>query len=884
MSTYSAVWSSFNNGELSPRLDGRVDMPQYMKGGRICLNWLPTVQGPLVRRGGTRLIGSTLNSQNPSLLVPFSRSRTESYLLEFGDGVLRLWFNGQIVLAPSNIPLIFNTPYLQQELFNSDGTPALSWVESIDRLYIAHPNHPPYVLSFFGPQVWTLNPLDYFDGPWQDPNTNQALAMYISGGVTIGSVILIHTSPATPFFQAGHIGSLMRIHQQDLSTVKPWQPGQKTPVIAVGVQRRSGFNTYQATNTAPGPVPAGGVTFDYTRTGGSTLTQTEGAAWDGDQTTELTAVGGTHWFSTGVQWAYQDCGYGVAQITGVFIDGTGAVATVKRQFPVATLGAPGSWHWEMGAWNTLNGYPSQATFFDQRLTFANGERVWMSVTADFPDFADLQFGQLLADSALTTSILSDQYNRVRWMAPMDVLIVGTEGGEFIIKQQSISDPFGPTNFGVAPQSNYGGRAAGSVRVQTNVLFVQQNGLALREFSYVFAQDSYQSRDMTVQSDHITESGIIQISWAKNPHYIAWCALANGKLIGFTYNPEQAVAGWHRHDLAADGQVVSMASIPSVDGTVDDLYLCVRRENVVAGFASPFYQIERMEQPFNNVAGAAQQDAFYVDSGLTLDNSINASLLIAGDYTTQGATGVTFNAGSAVFAATDIDRYIHYDWMTTEIRADGLRYPLAMRGIALITAFTNSSAVIGTIIAAFPNLNFAAIPANGWRMTVTRLLQSSIPLAWYGRTVSLLLDGAAVPDVEYPETASVGDDILLPIPASIVQAGLKSPAVWQSMKPDQGGDQTGSALGKLRRAVKTTVRVLDELGLKAGRDLKHIDPIDLPNFAQPNDNVPLLREGDSDRITLNMEFDRDGRIMVVADQPLPATLCALAAVIEEEEDS
>jgi hypothetical protein len=97
MATASIVWSSLNDGELSPLLNGRVDMPQYMKGGEIMVNMIPTVQGPAVRRGGTRYIGQTANSTQPSLLIQFSRSQTESYVLEFSNQSLRFYFNGALV-------------------------------------------------------------------------------------------------------------------------------------------------------------------------------------------------------------------------------------------------------------------------------------------------------------------------------------------------------------------------------------------------------------------------------------------------------------------------------------------------------------------------------------------------------------------------------------------------------------------------------------------------------------------------------------------------------------------------------------------------------------------------------------------------------------------
>ena len=97
----SLTWVSFNGGELSPLLDGRIDLPQYMKGGQIMLNLIPTVQGPAVRRGGTRYIADARFSGGvdsaPSLMIRFSRSQTESYVLEFFNNGLRFYSNGALV-------------------------------------------------------------------------------------------------------------------------------------------------------------------------------------------------------------------------------------------------------------------------------------------------------------------------------------------------------------------------------------------------------------------------------------------------------------------------------------------------------------------------------------------------------------------------------------------------------------------------------------------------------------------------------------------------------------------------------------------------------------------------------------------------------------------
>lgn len=884
MADYSPVWSTFNDGELSPLLEGRVEIPQYMRGGKTMLNFLPTVQGPMVRRGGSRYIGNPAVPADPSVLIRFSRSQTNSYVLSFCDRCIRFYFNGALVTDTFGTPYIVHTPYTQADLFDADGLPQIVAAESEDVVYLAHPKYPPQVLSFLGPNNWTLFPLKNVDGPWNDGNSNQSLTVYVSGGVQIGSTVTITAS--ANIFKAGHVGTIFRIHQKDLSSIKPWAPGQRTPVVSVGVQRRSGFNTYQCTNASPGLAPSGGSSLLFVQTGPTTLLHTKGNAWDGDQTTTIDPIGANTYYSTGMQWAYQDCGYGVVRITG-YIDDQHVTGTVLRQMPLGVVGAANvSWIWEMGAWNGVDGYPSQVTFFRQRLTFAGRQRVWCSVVGDFENFADMDFGQVLPDSAVTVQCLSDQVNTIVALSPADTLLVITTGGEFTIGQQSISDPFGPENVLVALQSSYGGRAVVPIRVQQYTLFVQKNGRSVRESSFAFAAGptgSYVSNDLTVLSEHITQSGIIATAWARNPHTIVYMVLGDGSLIGFTYNPEQSVKAWHRHDVGGGGKVVALCVVPNGSGDWDDVYIEVRR--VIDDEGDVNHTIERLEQEFSGLPGANQQDAFYVDCGLTLNNTINAALT-PGDSifgsrasptnaTNTGATGVLFQADLNVFVAADVGRFIHYDWTTTRVGDDGLSYPLATKAIAEITDFVSAQEVRATIIAPWPNTN--QIPANGWRMTVTSFFGSGY---WGNNVVSILADGATTPD---QLSSFTGTQLFtLAVPASIVQAGLKSPAVWQSMKPD-GGDREGSAVGKKRRVVKATIRVLTALGLKLGRDLADLDPIEMRDPTIADDNPPPLFTGDTERQSFEGIYDRAGRIMLMCDQPLPMTVCALAARIQEQED-
>ena len=54
MARASPMLENFNTGELSPMLAGRVGFEKYPNGASLLRNFIPTTQGPHVRRAGFR--------------------------------------------------------------------------------------------------------------------------------------------------------------------------------------------------------------------------------------------------------------------------------------------------------------------------------------------------------------------------------------------------------------------------------------------------------------------------------------------------------------------------------------------------------------------------------------------------------------------------------------------------------------------------------------------------------------------------------------------------------------------------------------------------------------------------------------------------------------
>lgn len=769
MSNASPMLTQFNAGELSPLMSGRVDTEYYAKGCRTLRNFIPMPQGPAKRRGGTRFLGNGHQASPgpggvPVLLIPFVRSQTESYVLELSGPWIRFWFGGALVEQSPGIPLRVFAPYEYTDLFNADGTPAIQYVQSADVMYLTHARFPQQKLSHFSSTNWTLTQPQFADGPWLPENDNDNNTMTVSG---ITGSITITALGGT--FDPNCVGQLVRVFQNDLSQLKAWYPGQRTTGgnLAVGQLRRSGPNTYKCKSVAPGT----GSNIDWVETGSDTLIATNGDQWDGPQDIVPNPATAGHNYGRGVQWTYQDSGYGVAIITQ-FIDGANVQATVLRQFPASLTGSLPSKRWQLGAWAPYLGYPTACCIFRERLTFGGSIYTWMSVAGDFENFADQTFGVIAQDNAITVQVLSDSVNTVKWFSPSSSLMVGTAGNEYIIAQNTTNLPFGPQNYAVNKQSSYGGRAVNGTQLGGSTFYVTRTGRFVREFQYDFSSDSFTSRDVTLPSDHITLGGVCAMQYAQNTDTIIWMVLgapneAGATLIGYTVNLEDKVRAWHSHPLGGDGVVKSIAVVPSTTGDYDELHLCVMR--TVGG--APSCCIERLERAWREDDEA--EDAFYVDCGGTYRGTPTSTI-----------TGLSYIEG-----------------YTVAVLADG--QPQAQRVV------------------------------TGGQIT---------------------LDGEA----------------------SVVQVGLPYEAILQPMRIEAGGTD-GPAQGRIKRINKIVFRFLNSLGGKFGRDVFDGSPLDSLSYSDAPNPISAgtsFYTGDTPRMAFPGQYDQEGYVGYITDEPLPVTICGI----------
>lgn len=246
--------------------------------------------------------------------------------------------------------------------------------------------------------------------------------------------------------------------------------------------------------------------------------------------------------------------------------------------------------WRLGLWNAVDGYPSVVNFHGDRLMLGGSPswpgRIDGSVVSDYENFAPSSSDGTVADNnAISFSLNSGTVNALRWMISDEWgLQCGTAGGEWVIAPSSSQAALTPTNVNTKQLGNYGSHTVEPVRVGKATLFVQRTKRKVRELYYQFTNNTFTSPDISAISEHLTTSGLKQMTVQLAPQQVVRMCRNDGKLVAMTYDRDQEVCGWHGHVVGGysdaghtiSALVESLDTIPSSDGTRDQTWMVVNR--------------------------------------------------------------------------------------------------------------------------------------------------------------------------------------------------------------------------------------------------------------------------------------------------------------------
>ncbi|MEW5725320.1 MAG: ubiquitin-activating E1 FCCH domain-containing protein, partial [Thermodesulfobacteriota bacterium] len=201
------IITNFTAGELSPRLEGRVDISKYANGCRQLENFIVHPHGGATRRSGFRYIAGVKDHGKKVCLIPFVFSVVQAYILEFGHYYLRVYMDQGQVLS-GGAPYEISTPYSEADLGG------IKFCQSADVMYLVHRSYAPRKLSRTGHTNWTLATVSF--GAQVDPPTGLAATLVGSGSGTTHQYVV--TSLTSEQFESVESGAASTSGPDPLST------------------------------------------------------------------------------------------------------------------------------------------------------------------------------------------------------------------------------------------------------------------------------------------------------------------------------------------------------------------------------------------------------------------------------------------------------------------------------------------------------------------------------------------------------------------------------------------------------------------------------------------------------------------------------------------
>lgn len=581
---------SFAGGEITPELAGRLDLVKYQTGLALARNFITLAHGPATRRPGFEFISDVRDTTRKVRLIPFSFSASQTAVLEFGHLYIRVLINGGLLLEATKAI---------GSISGSTVTATAHGYATGDTVYIGSV---PYKITVTDANTFTTKDL------WGVSRTaagSTAARVYTIGSpYTESDLFDLHYAQSADVVTITHPSyatrELRRLSATSwtLATVSFAPPSSvvtgvsASPSIASADTDKNKTTTYYKVTA----LTEDGITETLPSSSANALNN-------------LSLAGNYNTISWSALSGYTR--YNVYKLRGGiygFIGQTKDTSIVDDNILADTTTPPPE---NVISLNAATGdYPSAVVYHEQRRWFAgtNNKPQVLYSTRTGSDYSLLSSLPSKDTDGMEVRAASGQYNQIRHLVALSDLIALTAGGEFRVYADN-APAITPTSISIKPQGYSGASNVHPVVTPGSIIYVQAQGSRVRELAYNWEANAYRSIDTSIMAPHrFNGYAIAQLAFTRAPDSILWAVRDDGVLLGMTYVPDQQVFGWHAHDT--DGFFESAAVV--AEDNEDVLYVVVRR--VINGFTVRYIERLRTRLLVN------QEDAFYVDSGLTYDGT------------------------------------------------------------------------------------------------------------------------------------------------------------------------------------------------------------------------------------------------------------------------
>lgn len=680
--------TNFASGELSPNLNGRVDIQQYYQGAAKIENFEIVPTGGIKRRPGTQRI-ATLSGQ--SRIIPFIVDKNKVYIFEF---CLNPSYDPQ---TEGSKPSMINV-WVRDALgdYNKSATvyvdyasladiEKLQYAQNYDTMIFTHRDYPPYIitlngLSFiasvmqfdFWPDVELDDDFDYVmivsgnDFPTKIVDQN--------GNVSFDYITIINGIPTTRNkeypknindYYCIKDGKLYKYHE--LSS-PPW--------IVYGEDPETETGLFTETNKYPGCVAFFNNRLFFASTKEKPQAVYASAAPNTNKTRYNDFCTYKKYVTVNKVTKDADLHLFSCDLYKTDIDTTNHRITLRNV--TQNFASPGVLKTNINKYyvsSDLFNVGTQVYDYDEttntliiatdRITEAWGDdetvkpnlvmsiQLWMSadgVSSEDYEYVVVARNITTADCSLFFELASDQNDSIKFMSSNRFLAIGTESSIW-----SIEPGISALSINAVMQGRYGSDDIQGQAVETATVYFAQGKKGIREFYYDGQNSAFATNNIALLADHILrESGAVDFDYMTNPYSRLLIVRQNGTVAEMLYDKTNGVMAWSRL-IMHKGKIKSCAVTRGEDEN-DLIFFVVKDGNN--------YFMEMLDLGSD----------VYLDSRKAYVNA-------------ESATG--YSAGAVIFNATK-NMHCPYDDIPTGFIAEG---DTAYIGY-LFTSYIKSMPVVG----------------------------------------------------------------------------------------------------------------------------------------------------------------------------------------------
>lgn len=483
---------------------------------------------------------------------------------------------------------------------------------------------------------------------------------------------------------------------------------------------------------------------------------------------------------------------------------------------------------------------------------------------------------------------------ILWLSTVgDELVVGTTGSIRRLVGKEGNGFLTPSTTKAPAINNIGSAPRQPISNGRTIYYIENNTRAIRNFIFDFAVEGYNTVDVNLVTENLVQPGIKQVVEQLGRPDVIWALRTDGVLAGMTFKESENIFSWHRHEVAGQsrdpednrlqpwGKILSLAVLPR-SNNYSRLWALIEREITIDGQTRTTRSIEYLTDRatyqvlhnfFDGEGLAAQaiaiekwqnsriesvKDDVYVDSCVKYDGRlVGGSLTLTPSATTGDA--VNFTASGAFFNSSMVGRKLIKTYSKWGLGG----------GIAEIVSVTSPTVAVCKIQSAFDNTD--VIPAKQWIITTNRITGLRL---FRGQSVRVQEDGAdgGMQEVDL-------DGILeLQNQSGVINVGLPYSGVWVSTNMEVAG-RIGSSQAKVRRVIRTQLRLHATAGLKVGSTLWNVKPVVLRLNEDLTDQLNPLFDGIVDAEISDAHNRQSKQVCIVKDDPTPFTLLSADSEVE-----